>query len=49
MTKVLRCMCGYTLRSENEVELIRVAQEHAMQVHGLRITAEQALAMSRPE
>lgn len=49
MTKVIRCLCGHTMRSANEEELVAAAQQHAKEVHGMEITVEQALAMARPE
>jgi predicted small metal-binding protein len=49
MTKVIRCSCGYLMRSGDEGELVAAAQRHAKELHGMELTAEQALAMARPE
>lgn len=40
MVKVLRCGaiflgCGHVVRAESEEELLRLAAEHARQVHGV--------------
>ena len=40
MAKVLRCNaiflgCGHVVRAQSEEELLRLAAEHARQVHGL--------------
>jgi predicted small metal-binding protein len=40
MTKVLRCDaiflgCGHVVRAESEEEILRLAAEHAKQVHGV--------------
>jgi predicted small metal-binding protein len=43
----VRCDCGWTARGP-EHELIPQIQEHAHEVHGLDVTAEQALAQARP-
>ena len=49
MTKVIRCLCGYTARSGSEEELVAAVQHHVREVHGMEITADQILAMARPE
>jgi predicted small metal-binding protein len=41
MAKVLRCDaiflgCGHVVRADSEEELLRLAAEHAKQVHGVR-------------
>jgi predicted small metal-binding protein len=42
-----RCDCGWTARGP-EAELIQKIQQHAREVHGLEVTAEQALEQARP-
>jgi predicted small metal-binding protein len=49
MQKVINCSCGYTVRAENDDQLVAKAQQHAKQVHQMDLTREQALAMARPE
>ena len=48
MTKVIQCPCGYSMREQEYEALIKVAQAHAM-THGVELTREQAMAMSKPE
>lgn len=45
----LECPCGTVVRSEDEDELVRLAQEHAREVHQMELTREQALDMAVPE
>lgn len=49
MSKVIICDCGVVVRGNTDDELVAAAQEHALDVHGMSITAEQALAMAVPE
>lgn len=49
MSKVIECACGTTLRADNDRDLIAAAQRHAKETHGMALTAEQAMAMARPE
>jgi len=49
MTKVIRCPCGTVLRAEDDEQVIAQAQRHAKEVHGMELSREQALAMSRSE
>ena len=43
--KSLRCPCGFEVRSRDEGEIVRMAQEHARTIHGQEITVEQAKAL----
>jgi len=43
--KSLRCPCGFEVRSRDEDEIVRMAQEHARTIHGQKITVEQAKAL----
>lgn len=43
--KSLRCPCGFEVRSRDESEIVRMAQDHARNIHGQEITAEQARAL----
>jgi predicted small metal-binding protein len=43
--KSLRCPCGFEVRSRDEDELVRMTQQHAKNMHGQEITAEQARAL----
>jgi predicted small metal-binding protein len=49
MTKIIRCSCGYVMRSDNQDELVAAVRRHARELHGMELTVEQALAMARPE
>jgi predicted small metal-binding protein len=49
MTKIIRCSCGYVIRSDNQEELVAAVRHHARVQHGMELTEEQALAMARPE
>ena len=49
MSKVIVCGCGATLRADNDQDLIAAAQLHAKETHDMELTAEQAMAMARPE
>jgi len=43
--KSLRCPCGFEVRSRDEDEIVRMAQQHARMIHGQEITDEQARAL----
>ena len=43
--KSLRCPCGFEVRSRDEDEIVRMAQEHARTIHAQEITVEQAKAL----
>ena len=49
MTKMIPCPCGYIARGKDDNELVRKAQRHAKEAHGMELTREQILAMARPE
>jgi len=43
--KSLRCPCGFEVRSRDEDEIVRMAQQHARQIHGQELTVEQARSL----
>jgi predicted small metal-binding protein len=45
MRKLIRCMCGLELRSDDESELIMLVQQHAREAHDLALNDEQVRAM----
>ena len=47
--KSIVCDCGYVARAENDKELVELARRHASEVHQMEITAEQLLAMAKPD
>ena len=44
---VVRCDCGFEARG-TEDKLVPVIQRHGRDVHKMKVTREQALAMARP-
>ena len=48
MEKVIHCPCGFVLRGADDADVVKKAQEHARTVHGMELSAEQALQMARP-
>jgi predicted small metal-binding protein len=44
--KVLHCDCGFEARGEDEDELVREVQRHALDAHGMAITRAQVLALA---
>lgn len=46
---VIHCDCGTSVRGKNEDELVKNAQEHAKNKHGVTVTREQALALAQKE
>ena len=47
VTRRVRCDCGWTFEGD-EAELVAAVQSHGRSVHGMDVTAEQALAMAEP-
>jgi predicted small metal-binding protein len=47
--KVIQCPCGHIMRAPSHDEVVRVAQLHAREVHGMDLSAKEALSMARPE
>ena len=43
--KSLRCPCGFEVRSRDENEIVRMARQHARDIHGQELTDEQARAL----
>lgn len=48
MAKVIHCPCGHVVHGEDDGEVVANAQSHAREVHGMDLSAEQALSMARP-
>jgi predicted small metal-binding protein len=48
MEKVIHCPCGFVLRGASDADVVKKAQEHAKAVHGMDLSAEDALQMARP-
>lgn len=47
--KTIQCPCGYTLYGRTDDEVVGAAQEHAREVHDMKLSREQALSMARPD
>ena len=43
--KSLRCPCGFEVRSRDEDEIVRMARQHAKDIHGQELTDEQARSL----
>jgi predicted small metal-binding protein len=48
MPKIINCDCGYVVRGDTDDELVVNAQAHARDVHGMEISAEQAISLAQP-
>lgn len=48
MKKEIECPCGYTIRADDEDELVEKAQQHAKESHEMELSSDQALSMARP-
>lgn len=47
MAKVINCDCGFVVRGETDDELVSAAQKHALEVHQVDLTRDQALALAQ--
>lgn len=47
VVRILECECGFTVEG-TEDEIVEAADRHGRQVHGVELSREQILAMSRP-
>jgi len=47
--KMVKCQCGFVVRSGSDDELVTALQKHARQDHKLEITREAILAMAQPD
>jgi predicted small metal-binding protein len=48
MAKLINCDCGFVVQGADDAELVRNAQAHAREVHGMEMTEEQALSLALP-
>ena len=46
MKKALRCDCGFEARAEDERDLVAQVQRHAVEAHGMALSAEEALLLA---
>lgn len=47
--KLVKCDCGFVVRSDNDDKLVAELQKHAKEHHKMDLTREQILAMAQPE
>ena len=48
MAKAISCPCGWSVKEDNDDELVRKVQQHAKDVHNQSATREEVLAMAQP-
>jgi predicted small metal-binding protein len=46
MKRVLHCDCGFEVHADDEAELVRRVQRHAMGAHGMRLSPEDVLQLA---
>ena len=46
--QVIECPCGVVLTGEDTQEVVRIAQEHAREVHQMELSDDEARSMARP-
>ena len=49
MAKVINCPCGWSVRTDDDNDLVRQVQQHAKDVHKQAPARDEILAMARPE
>ncbi|MGH8248602.1 MAG: DUF1059 domain-containing protein [Gammaproteobacteria bacterium] len=47
--KLVKCDCGFIVRSDNDDKLVAELQRHAKEHHKMDLTREQILAMAQPD
>jgi predicted small metal-binding protein len=47
--KIVKCDCGFVVRSDNDETLVAELQKHAREHHKMNLTREQVLAMAQPD
>jgi predicted small metal-binding protein len=48
-SKIVKCDCGYIVRSDNDDRLVAELQKHAKEHHKMDLSREQVLAMAQPD
>ncbi len=46
MERVVQCDCGFEARAEDESDLVAQVQRHAIEVHGMALSTDQALLLA---
>jgi predicted small metal-binding protein len=49
VTKLVKCDCGFVVRSDNDDKLVAELQKHAKEHHEMDLSREQILAMAQPD
>ena len=47
--KMVKCDCGFVVRSDNDTALVSELQAHASEFHKMNLSREQVLAMAQPD
>jgi len=47
--KLVKCDCGFVVRSDNDDKLVAELQKHAKEHHKMDLSREQVLAMAQPD
>lgn len=47
--KIVRCDCGFIVRSDSDDTLVKELQKHAREHHKMNLSREQILAMAQPD
>jgi predicted small metal-binding protein len=47
--KIVKCNCGFVVKSDSDDALVRELQKHAKQDHKMDLTRDQILAMAQPD
>jgi predicted small metal-binding protein len=48
-SKIVKCDCGYVVRSDNDDRLVAELQKHAKEHHKMDLSREQVLAMAQAD
>ena len=46
MDKLLLCDCGFEVRAKDEREFVARVQQHALEAHGMQLSAEEVLQLA---
>jgi predicted small metal-binding protein len=49
VSKIVKCDCGFVVRSDNDDKLVADLQKHAKEHHKMDLSRDQVLAMAQPE
>ena len=47
--KIVKCDCGFVVRSDDDDTLVTQLQQHASEHHKMNLSREQVLAMAQPD